>query len=248
MPKLGLIGYPLSHSFSPGYFADKFEKEQIFGWQYDAYPIADIADFPTLWNDIPDLVGLNVTIPYKQQVIPYLDELDETAAKIGAVNTIKKVDDKLIGYNTDAFGFEASLLELLGENTVRKALILGTGGASKAVEYILSKNDIAHQYVSRTAKEGQITYDDIDVGILTSHTLIVNTTPLGMYPNIDNCPDLDYNSISSDHYFLDLVYNPPKTLFLKQGEKRGAAIMNGLMMLHQQAEEAWRIWKLEIGN
>jgi shikimate dehydrogenase len=242
MPKLGLIGYPLSHSFSPGYFADKFEKEQISAWQYDAYPIPDIADFPKLWKDIPDLVGLNVTIPYKQLVIPYLDELDETAAKIGAVNTIKKVGNKLIGYNTDAFGFEASLLELLGKNKVQKALILGTGGASKAVEYVLSKHNIAYQFVSRTAKEGRLIYDEVNADILTFHQLIVNTTPLGMYPNIDNCPKLDYNHISMKHYLLDLVYNPSKTLFLKQGEERGAATMNGLMMLHQQAEEAWRIF------
>jgi shikimate dehydrogenase len=242
MPKLGLIGYPLSHSFSPGYFADKFEKEHISGWQYDAYPIADIADFTRLWKGIPDLVGLNVTIPYKQLVIPYLDELDETAAKIGAVNTIKKVGNKLIGYNTDAFGFEASLLELLGKNKVQKALILGTGGASKAVEYVLSKHNIAYQFVSRTAKEGRLIYDEVNADILTFHQLIVNTTPLGMYPNIDNCPKLDYNHISMKHYLLDLVYNPSKTLFLKQGEERGAATMNGLMMLHQQAEEAWRIF------
>ena len=242
MPKLGLIGYPLSHTFSPGYFAKKFEKEQIAGWQYDAYSIADIADFPKLWKDIPDLVGLNVTIPYKELVMPYLDELDETAAKIGAVNTIKKVGDKLIGYNTDAFGFESTLLKLLGKNTVQKALILGTGGASKAVKYVLSKHNIAYQFVSRTAKEGRLTYDDVNAEILASHQLIVNTTPLGMYPNIDNCPKLNYNSISKEHYLLDLVYNPPETLFLKQGKERGAAIINGLMMLHQQAEESWRIF------
>lgn len=244
MHQLGLIGYPLSHSFSPSYFSNKFEKEQIEGWEYKAYPIADISMFPNLWKEQPGLIGLNVTIPYKQQVIPFLDRLDESASSIGAVNTIKKEGNELVGYNTDVYGFEFSVKELLAGKKINQALILGTGGASKAVEYVLSKLRIPYQLVSRTSGKGILTYDEINPDTLHENQLIINTTPLGTYPDTDNCPRLDYNYINERHYLLDLVYNPPKTLFLKQGAKNGAKTLNGLLMLHQQAEKAWQIWRL----
>ncbi len=243
MPGLGLIGYPLSHSFSPGYFKDKFEKEGISDWNYKAYPLERMDEFPKLWDDNPDLIGINVTIPYKEKVIPYLDRLDETAAQIGAVNTIIKTDDGFVGYNTDAYGFQYSLETLMGKDRmVGQALILGTGGASKAVAYVLASLGIHYQYVSRNSGEGKISYDELSSMNLESYPLIVNTTPLGMYPNTDKCPELDYSSIGIHHYMIDLIYNPSKTLFLEKGEKGGAKTMNGLLMLHQQAERAWQIW------
>lgn len=241
MNRLGLIGYPLTHSFSPSYFTKKYKEEGIEGWQYDAYPIATIEAFPKLWED-ENLVGLNVTIPYKELVIPFLDELDESASSIGAVNTISRVGERLVGYNTDVFGFESSLLQLIGKEKIENALILGTGGASKAIKYVLGKLSIQTSLVSRSKEKGDLTYDDLDKRIMCDTQLIVNTTPVGTYPNVDNAPDLNYNYIDSRHYLYDLVYNPPKTLFLEKGEKRGAKTKNGLMMLHQQAEKSWEIW------
>lgn len=242
MNKLGLIGFPLSHSFSPTYFAKKFKEQNISDWQYDAYPIPSIQNFQKLWKD-ESLMGLNVTIPYKQLVIPFLDRLDESASAIGAVNTVKREGTELVGYNTDIFGFEYSVKELIGKNSINNALILGTGGASKAVKFVLGKlveNEV--KFVSRSKKKGDFTYEELTEKVLSNHQLIVNTTPLGTYPNINSAPDLNYNHINSHHYLFDLVYNPPKTLFLEKGEKRGAKTMNGLLMLHQQAEKSWDIW------
>ncbi len=242
MPKLGLIGYPLGHSFSPSYFSKKFEKEHIEGWVYDAYPIPSIEDFLQLWEKEAELLGLNVTIPYKEQVISYLDDLDESAEGVGAVNTIKKINNKLIGFNTDVFGFKHSLLLMLDEELPKKALILGTGGASKAVAEALRQLNISFDFVSRSHKKAKYTYPQLDEEIIKEHHLIINTTPLGTHPNTHECPDIPYQHMNPQHFLYDLVYNPAKTLFLERGEQQGTKTQNGLDMLHLQAEKAWSIW------
>ncbi len=239
--QLGLIGYPLSHSFSKKYFAEKFEQEGIEGWHYDLFPLDNIDKLPLLLEQEPTLVGLNVTIPYKEAVIPYLDKIDESAA-FGAVNTIKIEDGKLTGFNTDVYGFEHSLIPFL-KPYHKQALILGTGGAAKAVASVLNKLNIAHQYVSRTPSNQQLSYDNLNKNIIESHLLIINTTPLGMQPNIKSFPKLAYKYITSRHVLYDLVYNPEKTIFLNQGKYYGADIKNGLEMLYLQAERAWSIWQ-----
>jgi len=261
MRQFGLLGYPLSHSFSRGYFAEKFRKESIDA-QYDNYALSSIRQFPQLIMENPKLVGLNVTIPYKQAVIPYLDVLDPEAEAIGAVNTIRiehggKNQTRLVGYNSDLIGFRESirpfveklrkssqihLLDKTIEGFALKALILGTGGASKAVEHGLKQLGIEPLFVSRTPEIGQISYDKLDRAVLDEYHIIVNTTPLGMYPNVQACPPLDYNLLGTGHLLFDAVYNPDKTLFLQKGEERGAIIKNGLEMLHLQAEASWKIW------
>ena len=241
MKQYGLIGYPLSHSFSKGYFAEKFAKENIVDCKYDVFPLEKIEDFVELCNDKKNLIGLNVTIPYKEKIIPFLDELDETAANIGAVNTIKFSNGKEIGYNSDAYGFEMSLKPLLKQHHT-KALILGTGGASKAVEYVLRKLGISFQYVSRNKNEKAISYEELNEAIIQHSKLIINTTPIGMYPNIDTAPDIPYNVLTEKHLLYDLVYNPEETLFLKKGKEKGAQTKNGLEMLYLQAERSWEIW------
>lgn len=244
--QLGLIGYPLSHSFSKKYFAEKFKEEKIAGYHYELYPIPTITALPNLIAETTNLLGINITIPYKQQALPYLDEVSEEAAKVGAVNTIKITNGRLKGYNTDVYGFEISLRQLLATATIplssMKALVLGTGGAAKAVLYVLDKLGIKTQLVSRSAKKGQITYDKIDKACLEHHQIIVNTTPLGMSPNSDSAPALPYKYLSNQHFLYDLVYNPAVTKFLQMGLNHNAKIRNGLEMLHLQAEESWRIW------
>lgn len=240
MQTLGLIGYPLSHSFSKAYFTEKFEKENIDEHEYQLFPLATISEVKALLTK-ENLKGLNVTIPYKQQVIPFLDELDEEAAKVGAVNTIKIVDGKTKGFNTDIYGFEYSLQPLLKSHH-KKALILGTGGAAKAVAYVLEKLNIAYIFVSRKPTEKQLAYSDIDEVILKEHTILINTTPLGMYPKIDACPTLPYQQLTDQHILYDLVYNPAETLFMTKGKAQKAVVKNGLDMLHLQAEKAWGIW------
>lgn len=244
----GLIGYPLSHSFSKGYFAKKFEKEGIKDSFYDSFPLENIDLFPQLLAENPNFNGINVTIPYKQQVIPFLDELDKNAAAIGAVNTIKFQDGKLIGFNTDVYGFEQSLLPIINQKydkkTTLKSLVLGTGGAAKAIFYILKKNHLNPTFVSRTPKPNQLTYSDLDKNIIDESQIIINTTPLGMSPKIDTCPDLPYELLTNNHILYDLVYNPEITLFLQKGKEQGATIKNGLEMLHLQAEKAWEIWQM----
>ncbi len=244
--QLGLIGYPLSHSFSKKYFADKFAEANISDFNYELYPIEQITDLPKLIQQTPNLLGLNVTIPYKVQVMPYLDEIDAEAAKVGAVNTIKFEQGKLKGYNTDIYGFEHSLLDLIKSSSKPfhqlKALVLGTGGASKAVVHVLDKLDIFSQLVSRTKKNDVLTYDSLDVTKFKDYNIVINTTPLGTYPNAQTCPLLPYDAIQPDHYFYDLVYNPAESLFLKNAKQRGASIKNGSDMLILQAEKAWSIW------
>jgi shikimate dehydrogenase len=245
--RLGLIGYPLGHSFSAGYFAEKFKKEAIKGFRYDNFPIESIGKFPELIENNPDLIGLNVTIPYKEQVIPFLDELTPEAQSIGAVNTIKilrKDGEKpyLIGHNTDCFGFQESLKPLL-RGYHHKALILGTGGAAKAVEYVLKNIGLEVRYVSRNPdSEGIYKYEELEGEVFNIFKVIVNSTPLGMHPNVDNCPPIPYELLNSENLLYDLVYNPAETLFLKKGKVKGALIQNGLPMLQLQAEGAWKFW------
>lgn len=250
MRKYGLIGYPLGHSFSKGYFADKFRKENISDCSYDNYPMEKIELVEDLIQTGEELCGLNVTIPYKQQVIPFLDEIDEEADEVGAVNCIKITRRSagqafLKGFNTDIYGFEMPLLEVLGSEHTR-ALILGTGGASRAVAYILGKHQIEYRFVSRRPKSSEIySYGDLTPEIIKEHTIIVNTSPLGMYPDVETYPDLPYSGLTNNHILYDLVYNPVKTVFLQKGEEREATLINGLPMLHFQAEKSWEIWNVE---
>jgi shikimate dehydrogenase len=241
MRQFGLIGYPLSHSFSKGYFSEKFQKEKIIDCHYDIFPLEKIEDFKLLCEQHQNLVGLNVTIPYKEKIIPFLDELKEDAKEIGAVNTIKFIDGKKIGYNTDCYGFEMSLKRLLRAHHT-SALILGTGGASKAVEFVLKKLGISFQYVSRNKSDKSISYDELNENIVSSSSVIVNCTPIGMCPKIEVAPEIPYNFISNNHLLYDLIYNPEETLFLKEGKLRGAQTKNGLEMLYLQAEKSWEIW------
>lgn len=244
MNTYGLIGFPLGHSFSKAYFAQKFSKEGICGCEYLNFPIESIEKLPTLIADTPTLAGFNVTIPYKEQVIPLLDELSAEAAAIGAVNCVKIKDGRLIGNNTDAYGFGNSLLELIGDLRP-KALVLGTGGASKAVKYVLTELGIEYLSVSRTKSNDTICYNEIDELIISEHKLIVNTTPLGTYPNTEAAADIPYHLLTPDHHLFDLVYNPPLTRFLELGEAQGSRTMNGSRMLADQAEKSWQIWNEE---
>ncbi len=241
MRKFGLIGYPLSHSFSKKYFTDIFLQEGIDA-EYENYPLEDISLIKTLFEDSL-LEGINVTIPYKEAVIPYLDELSDAVQQIGACNCIRIENGKKTGFNTDVLGFERSLEKKL-EPHHTKALVLGTGGAAKAVLYVLHNLSVMSLQVSRTPNENSISYDDISDRMMNEYTLIVNTTPLGMYPNVDQYPKLPYHAMGEQHYLYDLVYNPAKTLFLQKGEERGAAIENGHDMLIIQADESRKIWKV----
>jgi shikimate dehydrogenase len=242
MRKYGLIGYPLSHSFSQKYFTDKFQQEGITGCVYENFPLAGIDEFAALIQQNPDLNGLNVTIPYKEKVIPFLTAQSNVVKTIGACNCIRIENGELTGHNTDVVGFEESLRPLLQPHH-KKALVLGTGGAAKAVHYVLNKLGISFYEVSRTpATARQISYQQVDEAVIKEHEVIINTSPLGMYPKVDECPPLPYQALTSKHYLFDLVYNPAKTLFLQKGEEQGAAIKNGHDMLIIQAEESWRIW------
>lgn len=248
--QLGLIGYPLSHSFSPKYFANKFEKENITGFSYNLYPITTPFHLQLLLNFHPDIEGLNVTNPYKESVMPYLSAIDPIAAEIGAVNTIVFKDGKMIGHNTDAPGFEYALLSYF-EETGKKpqgALVLGSGGASKAVKYSLRQLDISHKTVSRNPTDDQIGYDQIDKKTIDDFPLIINTTPVGVSPQADQSPAIPYDLLSADNMLFDLIYNPEKTLFLAQGETRGCSIQNGLKMLEAQAEYSWTLWNMAIAK
>ncbi|MFH1004340.1 MAG: shikimate dehydrogenase [Bacteroidota bacterium] len=243
MRTFGLIGYPLSSSFSQKYFNEKFARENISDCEFKNFPIENIEEFPSLIKNNPTLCGLSITIPHKQSVMKYLNVIDdETAKEIGAVNCI--IRRQMAGYNTDVFGFEQSLKPLLKHHH-NKALVLGTGGASKAIQYVLRKLKIDYLLVSRTKNEEQgtkILYSDLNKEIIFSHSLIINTTPLGMFPDINYCADIPYEFLSSKHLLYDLNYNPAETLFLKKGKERRTEIKNGMEMLHLQAEKAWEIW------
>lgn len=242
MHQLGLIGYPLSHSFSKRYFGAKFAREGIADYQYDLYPIASITELPALLAAQPRLVGLNVTIPYKEQILPYLQYIDPAATQVGAVNTVLRRHDGLHGYNTDVFGFMHSLRPLLQPQHTQ-ALILGTGGAAKAVAYSLDALDIAHHMVSRRHSPKGLTYEHLTAEVVARSTLIINTTPLGMSPDTASYPPIPYEAIHSGHLLYDLVYNPAETAFLARGKMQGAATKNGLEMLELQAEKAWELFR-----
>jgi shikimate dehydrogenase len=246
MNKYGLIGYPLGHSFSKKYFTEKFAKEGITNSVYDLYELKTIDEFPVLLQTQPELKGINVTIPYKEKVINYLDHLDASAEKVGAVNVIKVTEEgEKIGYNSDYYGFRNSLLKFLDENSISdtKALILGTGGASKAVKAALEELNIAYLIVSREAGKADLTYTTLDQSYLQQYPLIINTTPVGTYPNVDTCPGIPYQHLSASNMLYDLVYNPELTLFMQKGIDAGAKAINGLPMLYLQAEKAWEIWQ-----
>lgn len=244
MSLFGLIGFPLGHSFSVPYFTKKFEEEGINA-VYKNYPLENISDFTNLREAEPDLRGLNVTVPYKQKIIPYLDALSETVRTIQAVNTICFCRTPglpaLVGHNTDVIGFERSLKEHLKKQHT-SALVLGTGGSSNAVTFVLERLGIAYRMVSRSKGKDKISYEDLGEGMVEKSTLIINTTPLGMHPDVDTFPDIPYKAISADHLLFDLVYNPAKTRFLALGEEQGATIVNGYDMLVYQAEGSWEIW------
>ena len=253
MRQFGLIGYPLSHSFSQKFFTEKFLQENIVNAKYDNFPIPSIESFAGLWKENPNLEGLNVTIPYKKEVIPFLQHSSAVVQEINACNCIRKFNNELYGYNTDVIGFEKSLLPFLQPHHTH-ALILGTGGASAAVQWVLQKLNIQFQLVSRntntieanTEMKASLSYDQLAASVIESHTLIINTSPLGMYPNTNEAPPIAYEGITAQHHLYDLVYNPIETLFMQKGLAKGATVQNGLAMLHIQAEESWAIWNAKM--
>lgn len=241
MRQFGLIGYPLSHSFSKKYFTEKFSTEGISNCNYELYPISSIDQFPQLLKDVEGLEGINVTIPYKEDVLQFLHHQSAAVKEIGACNCIKIKDGELTGYNTDVLGFRQSFEPFIKPHH-QQALVLGTGGAAKAVVWVLKQMGIGYKYVSRKKADGMLSYDDLDESVMQQYQVIINTTPLGMQPNVHDKPSLPYQFIHSDHLFYDLVYNPAKTAFLQSAEEKGATIKNGGDMLVIQAEESWKIW------
>ncbi len=238
--RFGLVGKNISYSFSKGYFTKKFTNLKLKNHSYENFDLQKIDDFQKIVKQ-NSIKGLNVTIPYKETVIPYLTELDAKAKKIGAINTIKISKEGLKGYNTDAHGFRKSIMPFLKAQHT-KALILGTGGASKAIAFVFKELNIPYTFVSRKPIENQFSYQDLSAEIFKEYTILVNCTPLGTYPNIDLKPDIQYRYITQEHLLFDLIYNPEKTAFLQEGEKQSAAICNGQRMLELQAEKAWEIW------
>ncbi|WP_247236883.1 shikimate dehydrogenase [Telluribacter sp. SYSU D00476] len=251
MKRYGLIGYPLTHSFSKSYFTSKFEKEGISDCRYDLFEMESVEALPALLRTTPNIRGLNVTIPHKQAVVPLLGDLDEASAgRIGAVNTIRVYPDgSTKGFNTDYYGFMESLAEWMDHRGEAcsdvQALVLGNGGAAKAVMAALEDLKATYKLVSRQATEGALSYDDLTDAVMRDYRLIINTTPLGMYPKVDVAPPIPYDLLTRHHLLYDLVYNPVETLFLKRGMEKGAATHNGMKMLHLQAEKAWEIWNQE---
>jgi len=244
MRRLGLLGKDIDYSFSRGYFSKKFAAENL-PFTYENFDLEDISQFPKLFSANTNIVGMNVTIPYKEQVMPFLDDIDAEAAEIGAVNTITIAKSgKLKGYNTDFYGFKSAIAPLLKPHH-KKALILGTGGASKAIAYALKSLNISFEYVSRTPKENvTYTYDELEETLITHYQIIINCTPIGTFPNSEACPNIPYNALTHAHLLFDLIYNPAETKFLRFGKAQGATICNGAAMLEFQAEKAWEIWAL----
>lgn len=238
----GLLGYPLTHSFSQRYFTEKFKEMRLTeSHAYQNFAIPSIEQFPQLLNEHPFLKGFNVTIPYKKQIIPFLGEMNDTVREMGACNCVQIKDGKLFGYNTDIIGFEQSLQPFLRPSHSH-ALILGTGGAAAAVAYVLRKIKIPYLFVSRKEADKTIQYNQVDAAVLKKHTLIINTSPVGQYPDIAASPDIPYESLGPDHHLFDLIYNPETTRFMELGLQQGATVQNGFKMLVLQAEESWRIW------
>ena len=241
MTLFGLIGHPLGHSFSKAYFKEKFRSLQL-DCDYLNFDLDDITQVKSLLHDYPELRGFNVTLPYKETIFPYLDELDPIALHVGAVNTVKVLDDgRLKGFNTDVIGFD-SLYEATIHDRGIQGLVLGTGGASKAIRYVLDKREIPYHVVSRDPEKGDFTYDTLNQQDLHKHLLIINTTPIGMFPKVNESPHIPYEAITKKHILIDLIYNPEETLFLRNGRLRGAHTINGLTMLHAQAEASWLCW------
>lgn len=240
MDKYGIIGNPLGHSFSRGFFTEKFAKEGIDA-QYLNFQIPDINMFPEVLKENPELRGLNVTLPYKTEVIPFLDELSDEACEIGAVNVVQIRNGHLKGFNSDIIGFTQSIQPLLKPHH-RKALILGTGGASKAIRVGLTRLGLGWKYVSRTPDKGMFSYNDITAEILREYEVIVNCSPVGMFPKTDKCPALPYEHLTKNNLLYDLVYNPETTLFMQRGAEQGAIVKNGLEMLYLQAIASWKFW------
>ncbi|MCS7037130.1 MAG: shikimate dehydrogenase [Saprospiraceae bacterium] len=254
MHLFGLIGYPLGHSFSQRYFTEKFAREGIASARYELFPMPDLNALPDLLRQHPELRGFNVTIPHKQAILPYLQDLDPAAQRIGAVNTVVvSADGALRGYNTDHIGFRKALLAWMGADIAllkdghAQALLLGTGGSAQAVAFALRHLGIAHRFASRQPRTPQqLAYEDLEnLELWADISLIVNTTPLGMYPNTDTCPALPFERLNDRHWVFDLVYNPAETLLLQRAKRQGAHTTNGLDMLHRQAEAAWAIWQQE---
>ena len=241
MKRYGLIGFPLTHSLSAKYFTNKFIEEGIEDCIYERFSIPSIADLHDILKTHPDLCGFNITIPYKKEVLAFLTERSKAVEEVGACNCVKIEDGKLIGYNTDVIGFENSLVPFL-KPSHNQALVLGTGGAALAIVYVLQKLGIDFTYVSRTASSDQFAYDHLDASIMAAHTLIINTTPLGMFPNIEDCPAIPYALLTPAHHLFDLTYNPAESTFLAKGKAMGATIQNGQQMFVEQAEQSWRIW------
>lgn len=245
MTLFGLIGYPLTHSFSKRYFTEKFEREGIADCRYELFELPDIQELLSVLTQNPTLKGLNVTIPHKLAVIPFLEALDASAQKVGAVNVIKiQPDGSLKGYNSDYYGFKQSIESWLPAQARQnlRALLLGDGGATKAVKAALTDIGIAYQTVSRQAVNGKLTYADLNEEIMATHHLIINCSPVGTYPQVNACPDIPYQLLTPNHFLYDLVYNPDETLFMQKGALQGATTHNGLRMLELQAEKAWEIW------
>jgi shikimate dehydrogenase len=242
MKLFGLIGYPLKHSFSKAYFSEKFNKRHIVDCVYNNFPLLKVEEFPGLIASHPDLDGLNVTIPYKESIIQYINELHPVSKEIGAVNTIKFEDNILKGCNTDVYGFIKSFEKEL-EDVHKQALILGTGGSSKAVAYGLRKLGIPYQFVSRDSQNKNVlVYEDLTPALMNEFKIIINTTPLGMFPETNVCPLIPYEFLTASHFLFDLIYNPSETFFLRKGKERHAKTKNGLEMLQLQAEKSWEIW------
>jgi shikimate dehydrogenase len=244
MRRFGLIGYPLGHSFSKRYFTTKFASEKITDCSYENYPLQSLDGFYDLLHTVPDLEGLNVTIPYKSEIIRFLDNIDPEALEIGAVNVLKirRIKDRIeiSGFNSDVTGIRDSIVPYLSE--INQVMVLGTGGSSKAVSYVLEKEGLIVSRVSRTRRTDILNYNDVSVELLEKTQLIINTTPLGMFPDTESRPDINYDLLGRKHILFDLVYNPELTSFLKMGQERGCRIISGIKMLHSQAERAWEIW------
>ncbi len=239
--RYGLIGRNISYSFSRGYFSNKFSELGLESHSYENFDLDSIDQFPDILEHTKDIKGFNVTIPYKEKIIPFLTQIDLEAKAIGAVNTIKLIEGQTVGYNTDAYGFYKSLAPHL-EKHHKTALILGTGGASKAIAYVLGKLGVKFKFVSRNPEEGQLNYTDLDAAMVEEYSILINCTPLGTHPNVTDKPAIPYEGITTKHLLYDLIYNPEKTAFLAAGEQAGAKICNGAKMLQLQAEKAWEIW------
>ena len=238
----GLIGYPLKNTFSEQYFNGKFLSLGLTDYRYHNFPLQRIEEFQSLLADQPNLKGFNITIPHKEQIIPLLNRLDESAMLAGAVNCVKMVDGETIGYNTDVYGFEKSLLPWMNHHPITGALVLGNGGAAKAIQVVLQKFGIPFTVITRSKTTGTLSYDEITESLMASHNLLINCTPAGMFPDIEGFPNIPYQWVTKQHFAYDLIYLPIETAFLKRCKQQGAQTKNGLEMLHLQAEKSWDIW------